>query len=297
MSSAFSSIGILGREGDTRVAHTVTALANRLSAADIQVQVDAALAPLPELPPALLSPRARLCGEVQLLVVIGGDGTMLKAAHSVAERPVPLVGVNLGRLGFLTDISADTLHADLEAILKGEYESEHRLLLEAQVPGDGSAASRNVALNDVVVQKATSGRLIEFEIHVDGHFVCAYRADGMIVATPTGSTAYALSGGGPILHPSLDAITLVPICPHTLGDRPIVVKADSTIEIALTGLHGGGAQLSCDGQDSRLLASGGRVRVQRAAHAVTFIHPRGYDYYKILRTKLHWGRAHPAHKD
>lgn len=287
MSQLFPTVGILGREHDPEVTRTLATLAGHLRDAGARVLVDAAVA-APQGTESL--PRETVCRQADLIMVVGGDGTMLKAAYSIASRPVPLVGINLGRLGFLADIPPDTMAEEVGAILRGDYEEEARLLLDASLIRNTSTLPCAAALNDVVVQKADGGRLIEFETHVNGKFVCAHRADGIIIATPTGSTAYALSGGGSILHPALDAVTLVPICPHALGDRPIVVKGDSSIEIVLSSTHGGRAQVTCDGQHSLPLQIGDRVRIQRAAHSIRFIHPRGYDYYKILRTKLHWGQ-------
>jgi NAD+ kinase len=296
MSQLFSTIGILGRENDPRVASTVAKLAKQLHAAGVNAVVDITLAAAA--PGAESLTREALCLRADLVMVVGGDGTLLKAAQAVAAKPVPLVGINLGRLGFLADISPDAMADDVAAILRGDYQEEERLLLSACLIHDARNTPCASALNDVVVQKADGGRLIEFETHVDGQFVCAHRADGIIIATPTGSTAYALSGGGSILHPALDAVTLVPICPHALGDRPIVVNGGSRIEIVLSGTHGGRAQMTCDGQHSQPLQVGDRVQVQRAAQGIRFIHPRGHDYYKILRTKLHWGQnAHAPRKD
>jgi NAD+ kinase len=295
MSQLFSTIGVLGRENDPQVTRTVAALASQLRAAGIRVLVDAALSFSPETENL---PRDAVCRAADLVMVVGGDGTLLRAANAVAARPVPLVGINLGRLGFLADISPDAMADDVAAILRGDYQEEERLLLDACLIHGETSTPCAPALNDVVVQKADGGRLIEFETHVDGRFVCAHRADGIIIATPTGSTAYALSGGGSILHPALEAVTLVPICPHALGDRPIVVNGSSRVEIVLSGTHGGRAQVTCDGQHTQQLQVGDRVRVQRAAHGIRFIHPRGHDYYRILRTKLHWGQnARSPRKD
>jgi len=288
MSPAFNTIGILGREGDPQVLETVARVAKHLAAAGARVLVEAGLAS-DSGPKLEYLPREVLCQQADLITVVGGDGTMLKGAQAIANRPIPLIGINLGRLGFLTDISPETLDEDLTAILHGDYQEEERLLLDAWLIRRGQQEPCAPALNDVVVQKSDGGRLIEFETYVDGRFVCAHRADGIIISTPTGSTAYALSGGGSILHPQLDAVILVPICPHALGDRPIVVGGHSQIEIVLNGTHGGRAQVTCDGQHTLPLQTGDRVRVQRAAHGVKFIHPTNYDYYRILRTKLHWG--------
>ena len=288
MSLAFSTVGLMGRESDPEVVKVAGSVVGLLAAAKVRVLAEAGLK-LP-LAGAQAASRAEIAAQADLIVVVGGDGTLLKAAQAIAGRPVPLVGVNLGKLGFLTDITPERLQQDITAILKGEFSREERLLLDSCVQRNGAMQDCTPALNDVVVQKSDGGRLIEFETHVDGNFVCAHRADGIIVATPTGSTAYALSGGGPILHPAMDAIQMVPICPHSLGDRPIVVAGGSRIEIVLTHGHGGRAQVSWDGQRTETLAVGERVQIRRAERRIAFIHPRGYDYYRILRTKLHWGR-------
>ena len=294
MSAHFSTVGLMGRESDPEVARVAGSVVSLLAGAKVKVLAEAALnLPLSATGAKAVS-RAELAAAADLIIVVGGDGTLLKAAHAIAARPVPLVGVNLGRLGFLADITPERLKEDITAILKGEYSREERLLLDSCVQRGGAMLDCTPALNDVVVQKSDGGRLIEFETHVDGHFVCAHRADGIIVATPTGSTAYALSGGGPILHPAMDAIQMVPICPHSLGDRPIVVAGGSRIELVLTHGHGGKAQVSWDGQRTESLAVGERVQVRRAERRIAFIHPRGYDYYRILRTKLHWGRMKPS---
>jgi NAD+ kinase len=267
-----------------------TRLAQQLLGAKVDVYGDECLG-LPASAGVQVLPAKALAAKADLLIVVGGDGTLLKAAHLISARPIPLVGVNLGRLGFLADITPEKVQDDIAAMLKGEYSQEERLLLQAHALRKGGNEAPRTALNDVVVHKSDGGRLIEFETYVDGHFLCAYRADGIVVATPTGSTAYALSGGGPIVHPSMDAITLVPICPHTLGDRPLVVSGASVIEVRIGDAHGGSAQVTWDGQHAETLHPGDRVEAKRAAQRITFIHPRGYDYYKILRSKLHWGRS------
>lgn len=290
MTTRFATIGLMGRLADPQVLEMVTRLAAELGSAKVTVYADEAL-PLPVSTGVQLLPTRLLAEKADLMVVVGGDGTLLKAAHVVAARPIPLVGVNLGRLGFLADITPEQVQDDIRAMLAGEFTREERLLLEAAATRSGKTGASVPALNDVVVHKSDGGRLIEFETWVDGRFLCAYRADGIVVATPTGSTAYALSGGGPIIHPAMDAIALVPICPHTLGDRPLVVSGGSRIEIRVGDTHGGGAQVTWDGQHAESLQTGDRVEVHCAAKRISFIHPRGYDYYRILRTKLHWGRG------
>jgi NAD+ kinase len=290
MTTRFATIGLMGRLADPQVLDMVSRLAAQLSGAQVTVYADEALA-LPVSSGVQLLPAKTLAEKADLLIVVGGDGTLLKAAHLISARHIPLLGVNLGRLGFLADITPEQVQDDIRAMLAGEFSREERLLLEAAASSNGKTGDTEPALNDVVVHKSDGGRLIEFETWVDGHFLCAYRADGIVVATPTGSTAYALSAGGPILHPAMDAIALVPICPHTLGDRPLVVAGSSRIEIRIGDTHGGGAQVTWDGQHVESLQSGDRVEVRCSAKRISFIHPRGYDYYKILRTKLHWGRG------
>jgi len=298
MPNPFSTIAVLGRSGDPGIVPALKTLLAQLDRHGVHTLVDATLAPLFEgHMTARFAELAEISAHADLAIVIGGDGTLLQAAHLFTAHAIPLVGINLGRLGFLTDISPETMQAEIAAILQGNYHAEQRLLLEAEIVRTGGRQACMPALNDVVIQKADGGRLIEFETYVDGRFVCAHRADGIIIATPTGSTAYALSGGGSILHPSVDAVILVPICPHALGDRPIVVRGDCKIEITVNDTHGGNARVSSDGQQTRLLEADDRVQIQRSAASVTLIHPHDHDYYAILRTKLHWGRAPHSRKD
>jgi NAD+ kinase len=231
-----------------------------------------------------------LAARVDLMIAIGGDGTLLHAARQVAPRGVPLLGINRGRLGFLTDISPEHMLDAIEAILGGDYLEERRLMLSAQI-GDGSTHSKLVALNDVVLQKGETGRMVDFITTVDGSYVNAHRGDGLIVATPTGSTAYALSCGGPIIQPNVDALVMVPICPHTLSDRPLVLKLTSSIEVRVDTGIGGAAHVVCDGEDLGRIGSGETLRIALADQNVTLLHPRDYNYYELLRSKLNWGRA------
>jgi NAD+ kinase len=213
-------------------------------------------------------------------------------ARNLAHHGVPLIGVNLGRLGFLTDVSTERMEDELGQILDGQYVIEDRLLLEAEIVRDSKVLHAANALNDVVVNKGALARLIEFETSVNGEFVNSTRADGIIVATPTGSTAYALSAGGPILHPTLPALIIVPICPHTLSDRPLAVGSDSTIEIVMTVTSQQSAHVTFDGQTNFALHDGDRVRVRRAQRPVTLIHPPRRNHYEVLRAKLGWGEKY-----
>jgi NAD+ kinase len=291
MSSRFQTVGIIGKTGDPRTAAVLPLLARLVADAGATARFElATAAACPGTAPGVAL--ADLVQQVELLVVVGGDGSMLAAARLAAPRGVPLVGINVGRLGFLADLAPASVATCFADILRGEHRAERRTLLSAErLSAAGQVTDLGLALNDVVVQKWDGGRMIEFETHVDGTFVCAHRADGLVIATPTGSTAYALSSGGPILHPGLDALVLVPICPHTLSDRPVVVQGSSRVEVQVAPAHAAQTQVTLDGQATVHLAAGDRVAVRRATVGVTLLHPPGYDYFDILRTKLHWGRG------
>ncbi len=228
----------------------------------------------------------------ELAVILGGDGTMLNAARQLARFDVPLVGINQGRLGFMTDIALDGMIESITALLEGRFSSERRFLLNSEVLRDGEAAYQTLALNDVVVNKGELGRMIELEVKVDAELIHVLRADGLIVSTPTGSTAYALSANGPILHPSVPGIAIVPLCPHALSNRPITVSDSSTIDITLPPPHD--ARVHFDGQTRFDARAGDVVRMRRSSHGVTLLHPPGYSYFAMLREKLHWS-ATPRH--
>jgi NAD+ kinase len=231
----------------------------------------------------------RLPAECDLAITVGGDGTMLRAARLLADRNIPLLGVNCGRLGFLADIRADSLDTQLGRILEGQFVEDDRFQLQCRVQRDGRTVLESDAFNDVIVQKWNIAKLIELETYVNGKLLHSQRADGMIVSSPTGSTAYALSGGGPILHPSLDALVLVPICPHTLSNRPIVIDGDSRVEIVVGTPEIDHARLSCDGEITCELQTRDRVLITKKPGRVRLIHPPEHDHFSILRAKLHWG--------
>jgi NAD+ kinase len=219
-------------------------------------------------------------------IVLGGDGTMLGIARQLAPYNVPLIGINQGRLGFMTDISQDRMMPVLTEMLDGKVESEQRSLLEGGVLRDGETIFHALAFNDVVVSRGAGSGMVELRVEVDGHFMYNQRSDGLIVATPTGSTAYALSAGGPLLHPSLQGIGLVPIAPHALSNRPIVVPDSSKIVIEV--ISGRDISVNFDMQSLASLSHHDRIVVQRSKHAITFLHPQGWSYYDTLRRKLHW---------
>jgi NAD+ kinase len=227
--------------------------------------------------------------ECDLGLVVGGDGTMLGIGRQLARHGVPLIGINQGRLGFITDIPLDQYHTVLPPMLAGDYEEDHRTLMHARVVRDGHTVFDALAMNDVVVNRGATSGMVELRVEVDGHFVANQRADGMIVATPTGSTAYALSAGGPLLHPSNPGWVLVPIAPHTLSNRPIVLP--DAVEIVMELVSGRDASANFDMQSLASLLHGDRITVRRSQYKVRFLHPRGWTYFDTLRKKLHWNEG------
>jgi NAD+ kinase len=293
MKKQFVSIAIIGKYMDPNALQQMqielAQLANHLAGKGLQVWVEentAQYAALQGFKTATLSDIGAL---VDLVIVMGGDGTILSVARSLYEsrlpKPVPLVGVNRGRLGFLTDLRTEDMLVEIDKILAGEYQAESRMLLEASIYRAGSAVLQGVALNDVVIKNAL--RLMEMEVEINGQFVSKQRADGLILSSPTGTTAYALSAGGPILHPDLKAISLVPISPHTLSNRPITVTSESICEVTV--MQADNAQLSLDGQYQQTLNAGDKIRVARAKQDILLLHPKGYCYFDMLRNKLNWG--------
>lgn len=291
MSRRFATIALTGKYRDPRVGDSMLILARHLVASGVRVvldpdvKLDFATTPVEPLD------ETELGGAADLVVAIGGDGTMLYATRLVAGRGVPLLGINRGRLGFLADITPGEMLRRVDEVLAGEYAEEHRLMLEAVIDNGDAAPRRALALNDVVLQKRATGRMLDFENWVDGVYVNTHGGDGLVIATPTGSTAYALSGGGPIIHPGLDAIALVPICPHTLSDRPIVIRGDAQIEVRVLDRPDTHGEVTCDGLLLGELAAGQRLVVHAAQERVVLIHPHGHDYFRLLRSKLHWGRG------
>ena len=281
---------------DPRVAECVAALVPLLRARSLAVL--AADDPPRGPPPGGVEvvPTEAMLERTQLMIAVGGDGTLLHAARLVANRDIPLLGINRGRLGFLTDVLPGDMAASLDAVLAGQCEADRRPLLRARLADAGGAERSELALNDVVVTRRETGRLLDFETQVDGRYVNSHSGDGLVVATATGSTAYALSCGGPIIEPRLDVLVLAPIAPHTLSDRPIVVPGDSTIEIRTGAQADGVAGITCDATLLGELGPGMHLRIAAAGRSITLLHPPGYDYYRLLRSKLHWGRGGVAHE-
>ncbi|MES0875101.1 NAD(+) kinase [Sinimarinibacterium thermocellulolyticum] len=290
--SEFRTVGLIGRRGDPRVAPTLLQLWRILREFDREVIVEHHAPGLEDCGADVIrSPRETMAARCDLLVVVGGDGTLLSAARAGSAWGVPILGVNQGRLGFMVDVAPGEVRETLNAVFAGDYLREQRLLLQARLRRDNADTASFLAINDVVIRNQAAIRMIEFETWLDDEFISQHRADGFIVSSPTGSTAYALSGGGPVLHPSLEAMALVPICPHTLSDRPIVVGARQTVRIVLRGNVTTQATFTCDGQNSMSLRAGEALEVGAAESRLHLIHPKNYSYFNILRDKLHWGRG------
>lgn len=288
MRNEFTRIGLISKTGDPRVRDTLHRLIDYLRGREVEILLEADMRSRIDTAGLPLLERPALAAACDLAIVVGGDGTLLNAARMLAPADVALIGINLGRLGFLTDVLPEGMTDQLDRILEGDYREESRTLLHASVLRDGRVVDESNALNDVVVHKWDIARMIELEVHIDGNLLSTQRSDGLIVCTPTGSTAYALSGGGPILHPRLDAIGLVPICPHSLNNRPIVIDDAAVIDIALRDAATQ-AQVTSDGQVNFTLMPGDRVRVCRHEHRLRLIHPPEYDYFGILQRKFGWG--------
>ena len=287
MNTEFRKIALVGRQTDARVAEPMRTLANYLTKAGIEVAAAETLAV--DLPVKRVAEES-LCDTADLVIAIGGDGTMLYASRLARESGVPILGVNRGRLGFLADITPDEMIASVEQVLAGDFLKDTRLLLKAQLTTASGDEVLEYGLNDVVVQRRGGGGMVDFSTSVAGQYVNTHSGDGLICATPTGSTAYALSCGGPILEPQLDAVALVPICPHTLTDRPIVIPASQAIDIVLLEREDTRAEITVDGGHIGTLRPGDTLRVAAARQRITLLHPPGHDFYGILRSKLFWGR-------
>jgi NAD+ kinase len=272
MSNSFSNIVIVGKPDDPRVIEPLEQLRAHLTKAGVTL----------------------LAGEdvdsADLVMAIGGDGTMIYASRLTRESGTPILGINRGRLGFLADITPEEMLTSVDHVLQGNYTTDSRLLLEACLLRGSGDQEVAFALNDVVLQRRETGRMVDFETRIAGQYVNTHSGDGLVIATPTGSTAYALSCGGPIIEPQLDAIVVVPICPHTLTDRPIVIAADQAVEVSLLQRDDTKAEITVDGFPVGDIRPGDKLQISAANNRVTLVHPPGYDFYGILRSKLFWGR-------
>jgi len=258
MSTSFRNIVIVGKPDEPRVAEPTERLRAHLTEAGVNL--------------------------------LGGDGTMLYASRLARESGTPILGINRGRLGFLADVTPEEMLTSVDHVLQGNYSTDSRLLLEARMLGSNGNQEVAYALNDIVLQRRETGRMVDFETRIAGQYVNTHSGDGLVIATPTGSTAYALSCGGPIIEPQLDAVVVVPICPHTLTDRPIVISASQSVEVSLLQRDDTRAEITVDGYSMSDILPGDKLQVSAANNRVTLVHPPGYDFYGVLRSKLFWGR-------
>jgi NAD+ kinase len=288
MSTEFARVGLLGRREHPGVAQIVADLLALLDERGIEATMEDRLATLAHFEKRAMKPRDVLGEMVDLAIVIGGDGSLLSAARTLVRHDTPVIGINRGRLGFLTDVSPDDLVAQVNAVLDGHYTRESRFLLDVQVCRGSKVIGEAEALNDVVVNSGTSAQMVEFELTIDGEFVYRLSADGLILSTPTGSTAYSMSAGGPIMNPALDAMVIVPMFPHSLTSRPIVVHGDSEIRIDVVSRNQIHPPVTCDGQVSLTALPGDVVFVRKKAQPLTLLHPPGYSFYASCRDKLRW---------
>jgi NAD+ kinase len=289
MSTPFKTIGIFGRVKNNAVKETLKALSQYLDQLSLTVLIEAETAESLNDPSLKTITRDQLGNQCDLLIVVGGDGSLLHAAHSIVNQTIPVLGINRGSLGFLTDILPTELEK-VKLILEGKYILEKRFLLTTNIKLNNKLVGEDNALNEVALLPDAKPHMIEFEIYIDKQFVCSQDSDGLIIATPTGSTAYALSGGGPILHPQLDAIVLVPMFPHTLSSRPIVIEGNCQINILVSPNNSTSPRLSCDGREALSASGGCHINIHKNPNPLHLIHPIDYHYYKALRSKLHWGK-------
>ncbi len=286
----YQRIGLLGRPNSQSVLNTIGRLWQLLEQQGLQVRMhDSYAQEMPEQARGALS-TAKLGAWADLIIVVGGDGTLLGAAREFATYSVPLLGINRGRLGFLTDIMPDEMAEDVLAVLQGHSILEDRFLLQASIRRQGVELYSGLALNDVVLHPGEAIRMIEFELWIDEQFVYSQRSDGLIVSTPTGSTAYALSAGGPIMHPGINALVLVPMYPHTLTSRPLVVSGDARIRILIGQDNPVLPQLSWDAQLQQATEVGDEIHIRKLPHRLHLLHPERHNYYDICRRKLGWGQ-------
>lgn len=285
----FKTIGVFGKYRDASIEKPLKTLTAHLEAKGLEVKLGHTTAS--EITQDLSKTKMvdDLCTDIDIAIVIGGDGTLLHVARKMAQMDIPVAGINLGTLGFLTDIAQDDMLSEVDAILAGDYHLEKRMMLEVNVIRDAKTIYQQIALNDVVIGRHALEKLISWQAHVNKQFVTAARSDGVIFATPTGSTAYALSAGGSIMHPGIGVISLVPVSPHTLSNRPITLPGNSDIELTIHNRTSNSAHVSCDGLIGITLTGDETVCITKAKHSVSLVHTENYNYFAMLRAKLGWG--------
>ncbi|MGU9956147.1 MAG: NAD(+)/NADH kinase [Arenicellales bacterium WSBS_2016_MAG_OTU3] len=284
-----NTVGLFGKYNDLSIRGTVKALSQHLCDNGMEVVLAGVTATDIE-GRRLTDDEGPIGSIIDLAVVVGGDGTMLHAARTLASEKVPVAGINLGRLGFLTDIVADNMFVEIDRIMQGDYRLEDRSMLKLEIWSGGKITHNTFALNDFVISKGSVARLIEFRSQVNGELVRQTRGDGLIISTPTGSTAYSLSAGGPILHPEVPAISLVPVCPHALSNRPIVLSDTVKIEIEMIDVSGSFANVAADGQIEKQVNKGDKLLIERADQTATIVRSTSHSHYESLRSKLGWGK-------
>jgi NAD+ kinase len=293
--SEFSTIGLVGRQDNANISDSLNALADfLLQRQGTKLVIDEAVSGFMQdhnaFSDMLVVPQNDLYLHCELVIVVGGDGSMLKSAGSLANQNIPVVGINRGRLGFLTDIRPEELESSLGQVLDGKYKEESRFLLNVTMQRGDKQEDVGCALNDVVLHPGIAAQMIEFSLYIDDEFVYQQASDGLIVATPTGSTAYSMSAGGPIMHPKLDAVVLVPMYPHTLSSRPVVIDGKSEIKIVVGDRHNMMPQISCDGSVEFTTEPGDQIFVRKKSEKLRLLHPVDYNYYATCRSKLGWSQ-------
>jgi NAD+ kinase len=291
MRASFRTIGLAGRKRQRGVAGVLRQLLDLLEARGLEVVLEDTLGDVVTGDKPPLATLEEIGQRADLVIVVGGDGSLLSAARTLAKFSIPVLGVNRGRLGFITDITPDDIAEQIPEVLDGRFDAESRFLLGAEIRRAGRVVGHGDALNDVVVNSGTSAQMIEYELYIDDTFVYRQRADGLIVSTPTGSTAYSLSGGGPIMHPALNAVVLVPMFPHALSSRPIVVDGDSEIRLDILARNRIHPPVTCDGRANMKARPGDSVHISKNPDQLTLLHPAGHDFYTSCRDKLRWSNA------
>lgn len=285
----FKTIGLIGKPQHQEATQTLLALYHFLQNIGLTLIVDNRISDELAIESVNSADLVEIGQQCDLAIVVGGDGYMLGAARVLARFDIAVIGVNRGNLGFLTDLDPDDFEQPLEEVLKGHYQTENRFLLEAQVHRHGAIVSSNTAVNEAVLHPDKIAHMIEFEVYVNDNFMLNQRADGLIISTPTGSTAYSLSGGGPILTPNLDAISLLPMFPHTLNSRPIVIDASSCVRLKISEKNRSEMQISCDSHVNLSVLPGDDVIIKKTEHQLKLVHPQNYNYFHVLQNKLGWG--------
>jgi len=288
----FKNIGIVSRNHDSLMTDTIKQLSDYL----VKNKRCVFLTEQNPLPNKNKVAETEIASLVDLIIAVGGDGTILHAANLAQHHDVPLLGINRGKLGFLADILPNEIQDAIKAVLMGDYTEESRMMLEAKIVKEKTITHVNLALNDVVIQRSDTGRMLDFNTSIASQYINSYSGDGLIIATPTGSTAYSLSCGGPIIEPNLDSYVMVPICPHTLSVRPLVLPANKDIEIHLIGKIDSKADVTIDGRKLCEIVPNDTINIKKAPKKTLLIHPPGYDYFEVLRSKLHWGQDNRVRK-